>query len=458
MPLQTFVHYAMKFIYSLILVFFASTYLFTSACLSQNVAPPKGNETSAVLLAQIDKVADGLTPKVIAWRRDIHQNPELGNREFHTAEKIAAHLHSLGIEVKTGVGKTGVVGLLKGGKPGPVVALRADMDALPVTERANLSFKSTATTEYKGKATGVMHACGHDAHVAMLMGAAEVLASVKSELHGTVKFIFQPSEEGPPTGEEGGAKLMVKEGVLDNPKVDVIFGQHIASGNDIGLFTYRPGGFYAENDIYQITIHGKQSHGASPWTSVDPIVTGAQIIMGLQTIVSRNLPLTDNAAVVTVGAFNAGNRENIIPEEATMIGTIRTLDTTMRNTIHRRIREIATSIAKSAGATVDVSISMEDALVFNNINLTKQMVPTLQALAGRENVLLVPAATGSEDFSYYAQKVPGFFFRLGAKPVDTKPGENLSHHTPDFRIDESSFPLGVKALCHLTVNYMNSKR
>ena len=412
--------------------------------------------TANPLLARMDKAADGLTQKVIDWRRAIHQNPELSNREFQTAAKVAAHLQSLGMEVKTGIGKTGVVGVLKGGKPGPVIALRADMDALPVTERVDLPFKSTVTAEYKGQQTGVMHACGHDAHTAMLMGAAEVLASVRSELRGTVKFIFQPAEEGSPTGEEGGAKLMIKEGVLANPKPEVIFGQHIASGNEIGEFTYRPGGFYAENDIYKITIRGKQSHGAAPWTSVDPIVTGAQIIMGLQTIVSRNLPLTDNAAVVTIGAFNAGNRENIIPEEATMIGTIRTLDTTMRNTIHRRIREIATNIAESAGATADVSISMEDALVYNNLNLTRQMVPTLQALAGMDKVTLVPAATGSEDFSYYTQQIPGFFFRIGAKPSDKKPSQ-IPHHTPDFQIDESAFPLGVKALCHLTVDYMDQK-
>ncbi|GAB3882286.1 M20 family metallopeptidase [Spirosoma agri] len=406
------------------------------------------------LLVRMDTIADGLTAKVIGWRRAIHQHPELGNREVNTAAKIATHLQALGITVQTGVGKTGVVGLLKGGKPGgPVVALRADMDALPIIERTESPFKSTVTAEYNGKPTGVMHACGHDAHVAMLMGAAEVLASVRNELRGTVKFIFQPCEEGPPTGEEGGAKLMVKEGILDNPKVDVIFGQHISSGTNVGTFSYRPGSVSAENDIFRITIHGRQSHGAAPWSGIDPIVTGAQIVMGLQTIVSRNLPLTDQAAVLTIGAFHAGNRENIIPEEATMIGTIRTLDTTMRNTMHRRIREVVTAIATSAGATADVSISMEDAMLVNNKDLTAKMIPTLQDLAGLSNVVLVPSGMGSEDFAYFAQQVPGFFFSTGARPKDKKPSQ-VAHHSPDFQIDESSFGLGVKALCHLTVDYM----
>ncbi|WP_428662721.1 amidohydrolase [Runella sp.] len=409
--------------------------------------------SNSILTAQVDKIADVITPKVIEWRRDIHQHPELGNREFKTAEKIAAHLRALGIEVQTQVGKTGVVGLLKGASPGPVVALRADMDALPITERGSLSFKSTVTTEYNGKTTGVMHACGHDAHVAMLMGAAEALVAVKSQLKGTIKFIFQPCEEGPPTGEQGGAQLMVKEGVLDNPKVDVVFGQHIASGSQTGVITFRPGGFYAANDIFRITVKGKQSHGASPWAGVDPIVTGAQILLGLQTIVSRNVPITENAAVVTVGAFNAGNRQNIIPEEAVMIGTIRTFDTTMRNTIHHRVREIATHIAASAGAVAEVSISAEDPMVFNNHFLTSQMVPTLQTLVGISNVVLVPAGTGAEDFAYYAQKVPGFFFRLGALPKGKRPGEVL-HHTPDFQLDEASLGTGVKALCHLALDYI----
>ncbi|MEO6315297.1 MAG: amidohydrolase [Chitinophagaceae bacterium] len=428
--------------------------LFTLTAFCQTGIPAPGNAADAsALLLHMDKLSEQIDAKVIEWRRDIHQHPELGNREFRTAGKVAAHLRSLGIEVKRGVGKTGVVGLLKGGHPGPVVALRADMDALPITELNDLPFKSIVTTDYLGKTTGVMHACGHDTHVAMLMGVAEILAAVKADLKGTVKFIFQPCEEGPPTGEEGGAKLMVKEGVLDNPKVDVIFGQHISSGNPTGVFTYRPGSVSAENDIFRITIKGKQSHGASPWSGVDPIVTGAQIVMALQTIVSRNMPLTNNAAVVTVGAFHAGNRENIIPEEAVLIGTIRTLDTSMRNTIYRRVNEIVSNIAASAGATAQVVISMEDAMLSNNETLTAEMVPTLEAIAGKKNTQLVPAGMGAEDFAYFAQKVPGFFFSTGAAPK-TSQGDQVGHHTPGFMLDEGGMNTGVKALCHLTVNYM----
>ena len=404
--------------------------------------------------AQIDKKAESLEKKVVAWRRDIHEHPELGNREFQTAAKIAAHLQSLGIEVKTGVGKTGVVGLLKGGKPGPVVALRADMDGLPVTERVDLPFKSKVQTEYNGQKTGVMHACGHDTHVAMLMGAAEILASMKADLPGTVKFIFQPAEEGAPTGEEGGAELMVKEGVLENPKVEAIFGLHINSQTEVGKIGYRPGGTMAAVDQFAIKLHGKQTHGASPWSGVDPIVTAAQVVMGLQTIVSRNLPLTDNAAVVTVGAIHGGIRQNIIPEEVNMIGTIRSLDADMQKTIHRRIKEIAVNIAESAGAKADVDIEIMYPITYNDPKLTEQMVGTLETVAGSENVRLIPAQTGAEDFSFYQQKIPGFFYFLGGMAKGKKREEAAPHHTPDFQIDESCFVLGMKSLCHLTVNYM----
>jgi len=404
--------------------------------------------------AQIDKKAESLEKKVVAWRRDIHEHPELGNREFQTAAKIAAHLQSLGIEVKTGVAKTGVVGLLKGGKPGPVVALRADMDGLPVTERVNLPFKSQVQTEYNGQKTGVMHACGHDTHVAMLMGAAEVLASMKADLPGTVKFIFQPAEEGAPAGEEGGAQLMVKEGVLENPKVDAIFGLHINSQTEVGKIGYRPGGTMAAVDQFAIKLHGKQTHGASPWSGVDPIVTAAQVIMGLQTIVSRNLPLTENAAVITVGAIHGGIRQNIIPEEVNMIGTIRSLDADMQKTMHRRIKEVAVNIAESAGAKADVDIEIMYPVTYNDPKLTAQMLGTLQTVAGNDNVRLIPAQTGAEDFSFYQQKVPGFFYFLGGMTKGKKQEDAAPHHTPDFQIDESCFVLGMKSLCHLTVNYM----
>jgi amidohydrolase len=402
----------------------------------------------------MDKLAEGLEKKVVVWRRDIHEHPELGNREFQTAAKIAAHLQSLGMEVKTGVGKTGVVGLLKGGKPGPVVALRADMDGLPVTERVDLPFKSAVKTEYNGQQTGVMHACGHDTHVAMLMGAAEILASVKSDLKGTIKFIFQPAEEGAPTGEEGGAYLMVKEGVLENPKVDAIFGLHINSQTEVGTIKYRPGATMAAVDSYAIKVRGKQTHGASPWSGVDPIVTASQIVMGLQTIVSRNLPLTENAAVVTVGAIHGGIRQNIIPEEVNMIGTIRSLDATMQKTIHRRINEIATNIAESAGAKADVDINIMYPATYNDPKLTDQMVPTLEAVAGKANVKITPAQTGAEDFSFYQEKIPGFFYFLGGMTKGKKLEDAAPHHTPDFQIDESCFVLGMKSLCHLAVDYM----
>jgi amidohydrolase len=330
------------------------------------------------------------------------------------------------------------------------------MDALPVKETNDLPFKSSSTTMYNGKMTDVMHACGHDSHVAMLLGAAEILSSMKQELKGTIKFIFQPSEEGPPTGEEGGAKLMVKEDVLLNPKVDVIFGQHISSGNPVGTFIYKPGSVSAENDIFKITIHGKQSHGASPWTGVDPIVTASQIVMGLQTIISRGVPLTDNAAVITVGSFHAGNRENIIPDDAVLTGTIRTLDTAMRNTIYKRMHEVVNYIAASAGATADLKISMEDAMLVNNPALTDEMAPVLKQIVGGKNVILEQAGMGSEDFAYFAQKVPGFYFDTGALPPGKKPSEVL-HHSPGFLIDESSFIYGVRALCYLTVTYMDKK-
>jgi amidohydrolase len=407
---------------------------------------------------RIDKLAESIERKVVTWRRDFHQHPELGNREFQTAAKIAAHLQSLGMEVKTGVGKTGVVGLLKGGHPGPVVALRADMDGLPVAERVDLPFKSAVKTEYNGQQTGVMHACGHDTHVAMLMGAAEILASVKNDLKGTVKFIFQPAEEGAPTGEEGGAYLMVKEGVLENPKVDAIFGLHINSQTEVGTIKYRPGATMAAVDSYAIKVKGKQTHGASPWSGVDPIVTASQIVMGLQTIVSRNLPLTENAAVVTVGAIHGGIRQNIIPEEVSMIGTIRSLDATMQKTIHRRINEIATNIAESAGAKADVNIDIMYPATYNDPKLTDQMVPTLEAVAGKANVKITPAQTGAEDFSFYQQKIPGFFYFLGGMTKGKKVEEAAPHHTPDFQIDESCFVLGMKSLCHLAIDYMEQSK
>ena len=405
------------------------------------------------LLASIDQQAAKFMTEVIAWRRQLHQHPELSMREFNTSKFVAEKLKAMGLQVQAGVAKTGVVALLKGGKPGPVVALRADMDGLPIQERNNLPFRSVDTTLYNGKMTYVSHACGHHSHVAMLLGAAEVLTSMKKDLKGTVKFIFQPSEEGPPAGEEGGAKLMVKEGVLENPKVDVIFGQHISSGDKLGIFSFKSGSVSAENDIFKIVVHGKQSHGAAPWRGVDPIVTASQMVMALQTIISRNSPINTNAAVLTVATFHSGNRENIIPEDAVLTGTIRTLDTSMRNTIHQRIREVVNGIALSAGATADVNISMEDAMMVNDATLTAEMAPVLKAIVGDSNNVIVPAGMGAEDFAYFSQRVPGFYYQVGALPQGKKP-EDVSHHSPNFLIDESSFIYGVRALCYLTVHYM----
>jgi amidohydrolase len=397
--------------------------------------------------------------KVIAWRRNIHEHPELGNREFRTAELIAKHLQSLGIEVKTGVAKTGVVGLLKGGIPGPVIALRADMDALPVYEKNDLPYASKVTTEYNGAKTGVMHACGHDTHVAMLMGAAEVLASMKKDLKGSVKFIFQPAEEGVPKGEEGGAEQMVKEGVLENPKVDVAFGLHISSTSEVGTITYRPGGAMASVNDLRITVTGKPSHGAQPWSSVDPIVVSAQIINALQSIVSRNVNITENPAVVTIGAIHGGNRGNIISEKVEMIGTVRTLSAADEKLVIKRINEVVSHTAQAAGAAAVVDLPYEShyPVTYNDPALTARMLPSIQKSAGAENVKLVPPITGSEDFSFFAEKVPGLFLFLGGMPKGTDPKNAGPHHTPQFIIDDSGLILGVNTLCNLVFDYGNSK-
>ena len=411
-------------------------------------------QVNSKLQANIDKMAKDIEPKLIEWRRHFHQNPELSNREVKTAAKIAEHLKSLGIEVQTGVAKTGVVGILKGGKPGPVVALRADMDALPVTERNSLPFASKERTTFNGIETGVMHACGHDTHISILMATAEVLAKNKSELKGTVKFIFQPAEEGPPTGEEGGANVMVKEGVLENPKVDVIFGMHIRSILGLGKIGYRPAGMMAASDWFTIKVKGKQSHGADPWLGVDPIVVSAQIINALQTIVSRQSELTKEAVVITVGRIQAGVRENIIPEEAFMAGTIRTLDADMQKKVHEKLKLTATKIAESAGATAEVTIVSKTPITFNDPALTEKMVGSLQKAAGTENVVLMNAVTGAEDFACYQQQIPGLFFFVGAKPADQNEATIPAHHTPDFMIDERGMLTGLKAMLQLTLDYM----
>ncbi len=407
------------------------------------------------LKKKLDTSADRIESKVIEWRRHFHQFPELSNREFKTAEKIAEHLGNLGLDVTTGVAHTGVVGLLKGGKPGPVVGLRADIDALPVTERVDVPFASKLRTTYNGHDVGVMHACGHDAHIAVLMGVTEILTSIKKDLPGSVKFIFQPAEEGAPQGEEGGAELMVKEGVLKNPKVDVIFGLHVWSLAETGTISYRPEGMMAAVDGLRITVKGKQTHGSTPWTGIDPITVSAQIIIGLQTIISRQTKLTEEAAVITIGSIHGGVRSNIIPEQVELIGTIRTLNTDMQNKIHEKIRLTATKIAESAGAMADVRIEKGYPVTFNDPELTDLMLPSLRQVAGRENVKLIDAITGAEDFSFFQKMIPGLYFFLGAMPKGTKTEDAPPHHSPDFYIDESSFKLGIRALSYLTLDYMD---
>ncbi|MFN1835066.1 amidohydrolase [Balneola sp. MJW-20] len=398
----------------------------------------------------IDQKADEIEEQVIEWRRHFHENPELSNREFETAEYIAAYLNELGLEVQTGVAKTGVVGILKGGKAGPVVGLRADIDALPVVERTDVPFKSVATGIYQGNEVGVMHACGHDTHIAMLMGVAKILTDMKEDLPGTVKFIFQPAEEGAPLGEEGGAELMVKEGVLKNPEVDAIFGLHISDDTPVGVIEYRPEGIMAAVNSYSIQVKGKQAHGSAPWNGVDPIVTSAQIINNIQTIVSRNLPLTEQAAVVTVGIIRGGVRNNIIPEEVYMEGTIRTLDADMRKTLFERLETIVTNTAESNGAEATLTINKGYPITYNDPELTAAMLPTLEETAGKDNVVLINAITGAEDFSFFQKEVPGLYLFIGGKAEGR---EAAGHHTPDFYIDESGMKLGVRTLSNLVFDY-----
>jgi amidohydrolase len=402
--------------------------------------------------------AEDIEEKVIEWRRYFHQNPELSNREYKTGDKIAEHLKGLGLDVQTEVAHTGVVAILTGGKPGPVVGLRADIDALPVTERNDLPFKSEVVTEYNGQETGVMHACGHDTHIAIMMGVAEVFSEMKEEIPGTIKFIFQPAEEGVPAGERGGAKMMVEEGVLKNPDVEAIFGLHINAGTTVGHIKYKTEGIMAASDRFTINIKGKQAHGSTPWASVDPIAVSAQIINSLQYIVSRNSELTKEAAVVTVGIMQGGNRFNIIPESAMLEGTIRTLDEGMREMIHEKIRLTATNIAEIAGATAEVEIVENAPLTYNDIDLTNKMVSSLQKTVGEEKLHLMKAVTGAEDFSYFQNEIPGLYFFIGGRPETEPEGQALGgHHTPDFYIDESGMLTGVKAFINLTLDYMEAE-
>ncbi len=404
----------------------------------------------------VEESAAALESKVIEWRRHFHEHPELSNREFQTAKTVAEHLQKLGMEVTTGIAHTGVKGVLRGGKAGPVVALRADMDALPVVERTDVPFASTVVTEYNGKQTGVMHACGHDAHTAILMGVAELLTGMKDELQGTVVFIFQPAEEGVPRGEEGGAELMVKQGVLQNPKVDAIFGLHMGATRPVGELFYREGPLMAGVKDFKIEVQGKGSHGSAPWTSVDPIVLSSQIVTNIQTIVSRNINLTENPAVVTVGAINGGNRSNIIPEKVEMLGTVRTFSDEDEDLIAERLHSICEHVAEAAGGQAEVIIpySGHYPVTYNQPALTAQMLPSLQKAAGVDKVHETNAITGAEDFSFFQEQVPGMYFFLGARPADKSESEAAPHHTPDFYLDESGFVVGVRALSYLVLDYM----
>lgn len=411
---------------------------------------------------EIDRRAQQIEEKVVGWRRDLHQHPELGNRETRTAKIIADHLRSLGMEVRTGVAHTGVVGVLRGGpstslgagKLGKVVALRADMDGLPVTEQVNLPFASKAKGTYNGQEVGVMHACGHDNHVAILMAVAEIFAGMKDQLPGTVKFLFQPAEEGAPAGEEGGAALMIKEGAFDNPKPDAVFGLHVWGAGNVGTIGYRSGGTMASSDVLRIAVRGKQTHGAVPWGGVDPIVVTSQIVLGLQTIASRQLDVTKTPSIITIGSMHGGVRYNIIPEEVQLEGTIRTFSPEVQRDMHRRIKQTAESIAASAGATANVVITPQYPVTINDPALTEKMLPTLRRVAGADMVTEQPLVTAAEDFSFFGQRAPGLFVFLGATRKGVDPATAPANHSPLFEVDEGVLPLGVRTLAHLAADFL----
>ena len=414
-------------------------------------------DAQSPLAAEIDRRAAQLEGKVVTWRRDIHQNPELGNREVRTAKLVADHMRSLGIVVKTGVGHTGVVGVLRGGRPGPIVALRADMDALPVTEQVNITFASKVKTQYNGQEVGVMHACGHDNHVAILMGVAEMFAGMRDELPGTVKFIFQPAEEGAPDGEEGGAALMVREGAMQDPQPSAIFGLHVTSAANVGQIRYRSGSVMAAMDRFVITVKGKQTHGALPWAGIDPIVIASQVVLGLQTIVSRQINVTKAPSIITVGRIQGGVRNNIIPDEVQLEGTIRTFDQDMQVDVHRRIQQTAQSIAQSGGADAKVEIFPGYPVTVNDPALTERMVPTLTRVAGANNVAVGPLVTAAEDFSYFAKVVPGLFIFLGSVSSGIAPETSPANHSPLYAVDEAVLPLGMRTLANLAADYLFGK-
>jgi amidohydrolase len=403
----------------------------------------------------IDSAAAAVESRVIAWRRDLHEHPELGNRETRTAAIVAEHLRALGFDaVRTGVAHTGVVGLLKGKLPGKVVALRADMDALPVSEDVDIPFASKARTLWNGEQVGVMHACGHDCHTAILMGVATLLAGLRSQLRGSVKFIFQPAEEMPPKGEDGGAKMMIQEGALQDPAPQAIFGLHVTSRQNVGFLGYRPGPTMASSDRFSITVLGRQTHGAAPWLGVDPIVTSAQVVLGLQTVVSRGVDISREPAVVTVGMIKGGVRENIIPDSVEMRGTIRTFDEAMRDDVHERVTTLAEAVSRGSRAGCTVCIEKNYPVTVNDPALTAAMLPTLERVAGADKVQFIPKVTGSEDFSYFQQLVPGLFFFVGVTRPEVDPAKAPANHSPRFHVDERALLLGVRSLAHLACDFL----
>ena len=423
--------------------------LSTSLLLSAISTPAFASDINTELKSANKSVSE----KVIKWRRHLHQDPELSNREFETAKYVAKHLRSLGLEVQTGVAHTGVVAKLKGGKKGPLIALRADMDALPVKEQVDLPFASTQTTEYKGNTVGVMHACGHDNHVAILMAAAESLVKIKDQLAGDILFVFQPAEEGAPDGEEGGAELMLKEGLFKE-KPEAVFGLHVTSSLNTGQIGFREGPLMASADKFTITVKGRQTHGSRPWNGVDPIVASSQIIMATQTIASRQVDVTKAPSVVSFGAINGGVRNNIIPDQVEMVGTIRTFDQEMRADIKKRLAKTAEMVAESGGAEAHVHIDHGYPVTVNDVELTKKMTPTLAGVVGKENLITTPLITGAEDFSYYALETPGMFFFLGVTPKGQDAVTAPSNHSPHFFADEKALQLGVNAMTQLVVDYL----
>ncbi|MEP7269128.1 MAG: amidohydrolase [Saprospiraceae bacterium] len=442
----------MKLIQILIILFLSS-----SVTQAQRSKKSKSSTPPAIdLKVAVDKMADEIEPQIIEARHWLHQHAELSNREFKTSEYIAQYLKSLGIEYQSGIAKTGVVGLIKGAKPGPTILLRADIDGLPVTERVDLPWKSTNKDVYNGIPVGVMHACGHDTHISMLLGTAKILNSMKDQIKGNIKLVFQPAEEGAPNGEEGGAALMIKEGVMSNPAVDVAFGLHINSLTPVGHINYKSGGTMAASDVINIKIKGKQVHGSTPWNGIDPVVVGAEIIMGLQTIISRQTELTKEAAVLTIATFHSGVRNNIIPEDAELTGTLRTLDKDMQKIIHEKIKLTASKIAESMGAEAEINIGTGYPVTYNNPELTQQMLPTVQRVAGEKNVHNIKAMTGAEDFSFFAEKVPALFLFVGGMPAGNDPKMAPSHHTPDFYVEDSGMKTGIRTLCNLALDYADN--